>query len=206
MLIDIYSKLNKFFELIKPYKKIEENLKKDSDDGDLFPVSQKEGNNKKDDSNISVANSENKKEQRINENKDENKKQKNVEVKKQEKTLNFKEKESGGILNNFRENIKNFYTTTNEFFNFETKHTPNFSYKMPDEIKQNGEIKNIHSEVNNQNTTNKFQIKNILNSESGFNTKLFPEQNKIMSFDEFGKNLAEALKNAAKNKSIAGKY
>lgn len=232
MLINIYSKLNKFFELIKPYKKIEDNLKQKESDGDLFPATNKkdaiENNQETFEGGNLIKNGkksakENKKAKEEEEKQKEEKapslaqskllsEEKGAEEKAFIKTEPSTEKKQEGkepkdsVLNNFIENVRNFYTSENKFFNFETKHSANFSYRMPDEIHNEGQ--NIYNNKDTQNIANKIQVTEFKNIQNKTSTNVInsSSNNKIASFDEFGKMLADALKSASKNKTIAHKY
>lgn len=204
MLIDIYNKINKFFELVKPYKKIEESLKKEGNDGELFPI--KKPNESKIEGEYTALNENlhNLKEETAYKKITGEEKRKNNEQRNEK--INENKPQQVSILNNFAENIKNFYTARNEFFNFENTNKAAFSYVPPNITNNN--IQNFSNEFNSQNTTSKVAINefNTVQKEINSNATIFEEKNGIFNMEDFGKLLAEALKNAAKNKTIAGKY
>ncbi len=211
MIVDIYSKIKKIIELIEPYKKIQENLAVKIGDRGLFSAAKEKKKNNTDKTNNqnkgekasnkknAESNEPKQKKQKIKEKADQNKGSKNNE---------YKTTENGNVLNNFLENIKNFYTVKNDFFNFNTKHT-NFSYTLPDNKEDTGKTKINNKTSSDQNITkitNKInESKSILNKTS-LNISNFSAKEENNNFNEFGKMLAEALKIAARNKSISNKY
>lgn len=210
MIFNIIKKTEDFFELMKPYKKIQENLKKKFFGGEISPA---EGNNNENEEIIGSSFYE----------KNENFSQNEAEQNKKEKTKISKNEEakkskmanenmedsasSNNILDNFMENIQKIDLIKNEIFG-PKKSSPNFSYRMPDEAE------NKISKINTINENNNVNINSIINTnknykmQSGGNFTFYssPNEKQENNFEEFGKMLAQALKNAAQNKSVAQKY
>lgn len=210
MIFNIIKKTENFFELMKPYKKIQENLKKKFFGGENSPA---EGNNNKNEEIIDSSFYQNS--ESFSPNETESNKKGKTKISKNEgdkkaKTANDNKEgssSSNNILNNFMENIQKIDLIKNEIFG-PKKSSPNFSYRMPDEAE------NKISKINTINENSNVNINSIINTnknykmQSGANFTFYGSPNKKQenNFEEFGKMLAQALKNAAQNKSVAQKY